>query len=68
MGEKIFWAIIGALVMRYIILHTPDYQQKEAAKLDEIRNTTHDLIKKFNPSADDSEVGQAVLSAYPDSN
>jgi hypothetical protein len=65
MGEKIFWALVGALVMRYIILNTPDYRAKEAEKVDEIRNKVHDLIKKYSPESNDEEVGNDVLSTFP---
>lgn len=62
MGEKIFWALIGALVMRYVILNTPDYKAKEAAKIDELQNRVHDLIKKYAPEADDTQVANDVVT------
>lgn len=62
MFEKIFWFGVGFLVARYIILNTPDYKAKEAAKIDDIRNTVHDLIKKYAPDADDIEVSNDVLT------
>lgn len=62
MGEKLFWALIGALVMRYIILNTPDYRAKEAAKIDDLQNKVHDLIKKYAPEADDSVVANDVMT------
>jgi hypothetical protein len=64
--EKIFWAAIGALVMRYIILNTPDYKAKEAAKLDAIRNDVHDYLKKLDPEADDEEIAKDVMSIIPE--
>lgn len=62
MFEKIFWFAVGALVMRYMILNTPDYKAKESAKLDELRNNVHDLIKKYAPEADDAEIGEDVMT------
>jgi len=61
MFEKVFWFGVGYLVARYIILSTPDYAIKETAKVDDIRNKVHDLIKKYAPQADDTEVGNDVL-------
>jgi hypothetical protein len=66
MGEKIFWFIVGALVMRFVILKTPDYKAKEAAKIDEWRGKVHDLIKKYSPEADDVQVGTDVLTTFPE--
>jgi hypothetical protein len=68
MIEKLFWAAVGALIMRYIILNTPDYKAKEAAKLDEIWNKAHDLVKKYAPQADDTQVSQDVLATFPSKN
>ena len=62
MGEKIFWAVIGALIMRYVILNTPNYKAKEAAKVDELQNKVHDLVKKYAPEADDNAVAEDILS------
>jgi hypothetical protein len=64
MAEKIFWAIVGALVMRYIILNTADYKEREAAELDKIQNKVHDLIKKYAPDADDQVVATDVVSTF----
>ncbi len=66
MGEKIIWFIVGALVMRYVILHTPDYKAKETAKLDEIREKAHELIKKYSPEADDVQIGNDVMNTFPE--
>lgn len=63
MLEKIFWFGVGYLVARYVILHTPDYQAKESAQIDQIRNSVHDLIKKYAPEADDQEVASDVITA-----
>ena len=64
--KEVFWFIAGALVMRYIIINTPDYKQKESIKLDELRNNIHDLVKKYAPEADDSEIGADVLTTIPE--
>jgi len=66
MFEKIFWFGVGYLVARYLILNTPDYREKEALKVDQVRNQVHDLIKKYAPEADDSEIGADVLTTIPD--
>lgn len=66
MFEKIFWFGVGFLVARYVILNTPDYQVKEAEKIDELRNKIHDVIKKYAPAADDVEVGNDVLTILPE--
>jgi hypothetical protein len=65
MFKNILFFAAGALVMRYIILHTDNYQQKEAEEVDSIRNKVHDLIKKYNPDADDQEVGSDVMNTFP---
>ncbi len=62
MFEKFFWFGAGFLVARYIILNTPDYKIKEAAKIDELQSKVHDLIKKYAPEADDSKVSQDVIN------
>lgn len=62
MAEKIFWMAVGALIMRYVILNTPDYRTKEAAKIDELQNKVHDLIKKYAPEADETEIANDVLT------
>lgn len=66
MFEKIFWFGVGFLVARYVVLNTPDYKEKEAEKIDEIRNKVHDVIKKYAPEADDSAIGSDVISILPD--
>jgi hypothetical protein len=73
MFEKIFWFGVGFLVARYVVLNNPDYKAKEAkilgtasTTIDEIRNDVHDLIKKYNPEADDLEVANDVLIAIPE--
>jgi hypothetical protein len=62
MFEKIFWFGAGFLVARYLILNTPDYREKEAQKIDELRGSIHELIKKYAPQADDYQVSQDVMS------
>lgn len=66
MFEKIFWFGVGYLVARYIILNTPDYREKEALKVDQIRESVHDLIKKYAPEANDADIGTDVLMTIPD--
>jgi hypothetical protein len=66
MFEKIFWFGVGYLVARYVILNTPDYKAKESAKIDDVRQSVHDLIKKYAPEADDSEVGTDVMNTIPE--
>jgi hypothetical protein len=66
MLEKLFWAAVGALIMRYVILNTTDYKKKEAEVIDNARNTAHDLIKKYAPEADDNQVANDVLTAFPE--
>jgi hypothetical protein len=62
MLEKAFWFGVGYLVARYIILKTPDYKVKESEKIDQLRNSVHDLIKKYAPQADDAQVGDDVMT------
>lgn len=47
MFEKIFWAAVGALIMRYIILKTPDYKTKEAEKIDQVSDDVKTLVKRY---------------------
>lgn len=61
MFEKIFWFGVGYLVARYLVLNTPDYQKKEAEKIDQLREQVHNLVKKYAPEADDAEIGADVL-------
>jgi len=64
--EKLFWAGIGAFIMRYIILNNPDYKKKEAETIDSLRNKLHDAIKSVAPEADDQAVAAEVLKVYPE--
>ncbi len=63
--KNLIWFVAGALVMRYIILHTPDYRVKEAERLDDLRNKVHDIVKKYAPEADDEQIGDDVLATLP---
>jgi hypothetical protein len=60
--RDIILVALGAVIMRYVILNTPDYRQKEATTLDDLQNRVHDLIKKYAPDADDVEVGNDVIN------
>jgi hypothetical protein len=60
--RDIILVALGAVIMRYVILNTPDYRQKEATTLDDLQNRVHDLIKKYAPEADDVEVGNDVIN------
>jgi hypothetical protein len=64
--EKIFWFSVGAFLMRYVILNTPDYREKEAQELDDLRNKVHDALKKYAPEADDAAISEDVLSILPE--
>lgn len=62
MLEKIFWFGVGFLVARYVILNTPDYQAREAAKIDDIRNKVHDLLKSYAPEKDETVIAEDVVN------
>jgi hypothetical protein len=66
MLEKIFWMGVGILIARVVIFNTPDYKTKEAEKINQLRNGVHEIIKKYAPEADDTEVSKDVMSVVTD--
>lgn len=66
MLEKVFWVAVGFVIARYLILKNPDYIEKEAKVIDDLRNKVHDVVKKYAPTADDTAVSNDVIAVIPD--
>jgi hypothetical protein len=62
MFEKIFWAAVGAFVMRYVILNTPDYKAKEAEKIDKIKTGVSNFFNQYvSKSQNETELNAGTL-------
>ena len=66
MIEKLFWMAVGGAAM-YFYLKDPKHVAAADAEVDKIRNSVHDLIKKYAPDADDLQVGADVVQTIPGS-
>jgi uncharacterized membrane protein len=61
MLKDLFWMGIGGLVV-YILMKNPQSQVKLDEEIDNLRNSVHDLIKKYDPEADDQAVAADVIA------